>query len=299
MEAVSELFGFVSAIGDEISNIILGDGDDETVEEGVGIRPIVIAGPSGVGKGTLIAKLMKEYPAYFGFSVSHTTRDPRPGEEDGVDYHFTDRGSMATMIDAGEFIESADVHGNYYGTSKAAVVAVTAKNKICILDIDVQGVQSVKKAKLDPEPVYIFINTPSMEELESRLRGRGTENEEKIQRRLVNAKAEIAYGTADDGANFDMVLVNDKIEDSFTKLKEFLAPGIQAVQDAQAADSDKAQAASTTPATAESPPTNSPSVADQIAEKEALLEKANAAKDRSTAKVLLAEIEELEAKLPK
>lgn len=301
MEALGELFGFVSAIGDEISNIILGDGEEEVGYTPV-VRPVVIAGPSGVGKGTLIAKLMKEYPAYFGFSVSHTTRPPREGEVDGVDYHFTDRGTMATLIEAGEFLESADVHGSYYGTSKAAVSAVTASGKICILDIDVQGVQSVKKANLDPSPMYTFINTPSMEELERRLRGRATESEEKIQRRLVNAKGEMAYAAENDGANFDLILVNDKLEETYSKLKEFLADNIEAVKASQEAAA--AEAAKPNPAeeSADSKKGDevsaAPSIADQIAAKEAELEKANAAKDRSAAKTILAEIEALEAKLP-
>jgi hypothetical protein len=101
--------------------------------------------------------------------------------------------TMAAMIEAGDFIESADVHGNYYGTSKAAVHSVFSQGKICILDIDVQGVQSVKKASLEPEPCYIFIQPPSMDELERRLRSRNTETEDRIQRRLVNAVNEIAF----------------------------------------------------------------------------------------------------------
>lgn len=127
----------------------------------------------------------------FGFSVSHTTRDPRPGEINGQHYHFTDLGTMKRDIDAGLFIESAHVHGNYYGTSHAAVEKVQKEGKICILDIDVQGVQKVKRSTLQPK--YLWVEAPNLEILEQRLRSRGTETEEKILKRLTNAQAELAY----------------------------------------------------------------------------------------------------------
>mmetsp|Transcript_31274 Transcript_31274/g.93893 ORF Transcript_31274/g.93893 Transcript_31274/m.93893 type:complete len:573 (+) Transcript_31274:177-1895(+) len=204
--------------------------------------PVVVAGPSGVGKGTLIGMLMKEFPDHFGFSISHTTRDPRPGETDGVEYHFTDRETMAPMIEAGDFIESADVHGHFYGTSKAAVSRVQRQSKICILDIDVQGVRSVKAADLAPAPRFIFVKPPSMEELESRLRGRGTETEEKIQRRLTGAEAELAFADADGGKNFDLVIVNDDLDLAFAALKEGIADILAAVTAVQAEAAEAAPA---------------------------------------------------------
>ena len=154
-----------------------------------GPKALVVAGPSGVGKGTLIEKLKKEFPAVFGFSVSHTTRGPRPGEEDGVHYHFSTREVMQAEIDAGQFIEYADVHGNFYGTSKASVLKVSNAQKICILDIDVQGCRSVRAAQLPA--TFCFVSPPSMEQLEARLRGRGTETEEKIVKRLAGAQKEM------------------------------------------------------------------------------------------------------------
>eukprot|EP00291_Cryptomonas_curvata_P017685 CAMPEP_0172170112 /NCGR_PEP_ID=MMETSP1050-20130122/11083_1 /TAXON_ID=233186 /ORGANISM="Cryptomonas curvata, Strain CCAP979/52" /LENGTH=190 /DNA_ID=CAMNT_0012841251 /DNA_START=35 /DNA_END=604 /DNA_ORIENTATION=- len=151
---------------------------------------LVIAGPSGVGKGTLIERLKKEFPNAFGFSVSHTTRGPRPGEENGIHYHFSEKAAMEAAIARGEFIEHADVHGNLYGTSKTAVASVAKAGKICILDIDVQGCRLVRKAGLPAR--FVFISPPSFEELERRLRGRGTETEDKIVKRLAGAKAELA-----------------------------------------------------------------------------------------------------------
>mmetsp|Transcript_25044 Transcript_25044/g.50594 ORF Transcript_25044/g.50594 Transcript_25044/m.50594 type:complete len:197 (-) Transcript_25044:462-1052(-) len=179
-------------------------------------RPVVIAGPSGVGKGTLIELLRQKYPTHFGFSVSHTTRQPREGEENGVHYNFTTVETMKKEIDEGKFVEYAEVHGNYYGTSIEAVETVRSKGKICILDIDVQGVRNVKKSTLDA--IYVFVAPPSMEELEKRLRGRGTESEEAVLKRLGNAKEELDYGLGE--GNFDRVFTNDDLQQTFDSMVE-------------------------------------------------------------------------------
>ena len=176
--------------------------------------PIVFAGPSGVGKGTLVKKLMDKFPKSFGFSVSHTTRAPRPGEEDGVHYNFVEKAAMEEEISKGLFIEYAHVHTNIYGTSIAAVEKVKSQGKICILDIDIQGVQSVKKSSLEAK--YLFINPPSVEALEERLRGRGTETEEKIQVRLKNAIGELDFGKGE--GNFDASVTNDDLERCFNEI---------------------------------------------------------------------------------
>ncbi|KAG1219982.1 hypothetical protein G6F35_007041 [Rhizopus arrhizus] len=101
----------------------------------------VISGPSGSGKSTLLKKLFSEYPSTFGFSISHTTRKPRPGEQDGKDYHFVEKEHMISEVEAGKFIESATFSGNMYGTSIKAVEDVVAQGKVCVLDIDMQGVK--------------------------------------------------------------------------------------------------------------------------------------------------------------
>ena len=179
------------------------------------LRPIVMCGPSGVGKGTLIQKLMDDFPGRFGFSVSHTTRAPRPGEEDGVHYNFVKKADMEKEIAAGKFLEHAHVHENIYGTSLAAVEAVATKGQVCVLDIDVQGAEIVKKSTLDA--LFVFIAPPSMEELEKRLRGRGTEKEESIQKRLANAAGEMAKTEVD--GFFHAVIVNDDLEKAYGELK--------------------------------------------------------------------------------
>ncbi|OQR95316.1 guanylate kinase [Achlya hypogyna] len=181
--------------------------------------PLVIAGPSGVGKGTLINRLMTKYPELFGFSVSHTTRGPREGEVNGVAYHFVAIDEFDGEVAKGSFLEHANVHGNRYGTSKFAVEHVQAQEKICILDIDVQGVRQVKNAKMKVN--YLFVAPPSMADLEKRLRGRGTETEDKIKIRIANAKGEVDFGTAE--GNFDKVLVNNDLDEAFAELEETLA----------------------------------------------------------------------------
>ncbi|KAL5744023.1 hypothetical protein ACOSQ2_027139 [Xanthoceras sorbifolium] len=181
-------------------------------------KPVVISGPSGVGKGTLISMLMKEFPSMFGFSVSHTTRAPREMEKDGVHYHFTERSVMEKEIKDGKFLEFASVHGNLYGTSIEAVEMVADAGKRCILDIDVQGARSVRASSL--EAIFIFICPPSMQELEDRLRARGTETEEQILKRLRNAKEEIDQGTS--SHIFDHILYNDKLEECYEILKKLL-----------------------------------------------------------------------------
>jgi len=169
--------------------------------------PLVICGPSGVGKSVLIKHLCKVFPDKFGFSVSHTTRGPRPGEEDGVHYHFADLETMKKDVEAGKFIESAMVHGNMYGTSKEAVDSVGRAGKICILDIDVQGAQNIRASGCFEQVRFVFLYPPSMQELERRLRGRGTETEEKVLRRLAGAQREMDF--AKSVAFFDHTFVLD------------------------------------------------------------------------------------------
>ncbi|KAL7506260.1 hypothetical protein ACHAXN_003526 [Cyclotella atomus] len=190
-------------------------------------RPLIICGPSGVGKGTIISLLTEKGtyfpPSHFGFSVSHTTRKPREGEVNGVHYHFREKEEVKRGIEDGEFVEWAEVHGNYYGTSIKLVQTVQNDNKICILDIDVQGVRSIKSgtSSTSLNPIYVFIAPPSMEALEARLRGRGTEEESSVIKRLANAKAELEYGLEE--GNFDRVFVNDDLEKTCKEMaKQFV-----------------------------------------------------------------------------
>uniref|UniRef100_V9L290 Guanylate kinase n=1 Tax=Callorhinchus milii TaxID=7868 RepID=V9L290_CALMI len=194
-----------------------------------GPRPVVLSGPSGAGKSTLLKRLLQEFEGMFGFSVSHTTRNPRPGEEDGKDYHFVSREEMLRGIQAGEFIESAEFSGNIYGTSKAAVQAVQAKNQICILDVDMQGVKNIKKTELNP--IYISIQPPSFEVLEKRLKDRNTETLESLAKRLSEAKLAIEFSK--EPGMFNEVIVNNVLADAYSKLKSVLTEEIEKAKKSQ------------------------------------------------------------------
>lgn len=227
------------------------------------LRPLVVCGPSGVGKGTIISRFMdatgeRRDDPQFGFSVSHTTRKPRPGEVDGTHYHFATREQMEAMIRSGEFLEHAEVHGNLYGTSVRSLLDVSRASDVgmsrlggtpgsggrqCLLDIDVEGVRSVKEyqrrqreASLitptlgkerstsqysgrpglgrgtlpDLDARFVFIAPPSIDSLRERLIERGTETDDTLTTRLGNAQAELDYGLAE--GNFDAVVVNDDLD---------------------------------------------------------------------------------------
>ncbi|CAL9735643.1 guanylate kinase [Monosporozyma servazzii] len=180
-------------------------------------RPIVISGPSGTGKSTLLKKLFAEYPDTFGFSVSSTTRQPRAGEVNGKDYNFSTVDDFKKMIDESKFIEWAQFSGNYYGTTIDSVKDVINSGKTCILDIDMQGVKSVKKTDLNAR--FLFVAPPSIDDLRKRLEGRGTETTESLEKRLGAAYAEMEY--ADSGAH-DLVIVNDDLEKAYNELKNFI-----------------------------------------------------------------------------
>ena len=164
---------------------------------------IVLSGPSGVGKSTVISELLGQRQDIH-FSVSFTTRQPRVGEADGVNYHFVDRAEFERMISAGELLEYAEYVGNYYGTSLKAIQEKVAAGTDVLLDIEVQGAAKVR-AKC-PEAVLIFIIPPSFEELSRRLRGRNTDSEETIAGRLRKAREEYRQIPS-----YDYLVVNDKV----------------------------------------------------------------------------------------
>ncbi|KAJ8955440.1 hypothetical protein NQ318_003539 [Aromia moschata] len=177
---------------------------------------IVLCGPSGSGKSTLLAKLLKEFPDKFGFSVSHTTRKPRVGELDGQHYHFTTKEEMQKDIESGKFIESTTFGGNMYGTSKAAVEEVIKLGKICVLDIDVQGVKQT--------PYLYLSNLLPLKELETRLRGEKTETDESLAHRLRVAEEELNYGKVP--GNFHLIITNDNLDNTYAKLKGFIVDSL-------------------------------------------------------------------------
>ncbi|HET9958781.1 MAG TPA: guanylate kinase [Polyangiaceae bacterium] len=176
---------------------------------------LIISSPSGAGKSTLTARLIREV-GDLRFSVSHTTRRPRETELNGREYHFVDRTEFEALIEAGAFLEWAEVHGNLYGTSRSEIQRSRAARGI-IFDIDHQGARQIKSCS--PDAVAVFILPPSMRVLEERLRGRRSEDDATVRRRFDAAREEIAhYGL------FDYVLVNDDLEEATRKLTSiFLA----------------------------------------------------------------------------
>ncbi|MEN3373886.1 guanylate kinase [Dechloromonas sp. ZS-1] len=170
----------------------------------------VVAAPSGAGKTTLV-RLLLERQADIQLSISNTTRSPRPGEQNGREYHFTTVDDFRGMISRGEFLEWAEVHGNFYGTSKKWIADRLAEGRDVLLEIDWQGAQQVRK--LFPEAIGIFILPPSMAELERRLTGRGTDAAEVIARRLAAAQAEMRHV-----GEFDYVIINNQLEEALADL---------------------------------------------------------------------------------
>ncbi|XP_053356276.1 guanylate kinase-like [Clarias gariepinus] len=195
-----------------------------------GTRLVVISGPSGAGKSTLIKKLLEGFDDVFERRVPHTTRKPRSGEENGKDYHFVSREDMQAAIARGEFIESAEFSGNMYGTSKAVVQAILDKNLICIMETGTQGVKNMKKT--DYKTIYIDIQPPSIAVLEKRLRARKTETEESLQKRLEAACVDIEFSK--EAGQFDVVIVNDDLDEAYEKLKSALLQEIQKVKNTKA-----------------------------------------------------------------
>jgi guanylate kinase len=199
-----------------------------------GFRPVVISGPKSVGKTTVIGMLVKKFPEAFGFCVSHTTRGAREGETDGVNYSFISKDVFKNMVEQKQFIENGDVAGDSYGTSIEAVNAVRKTGKVCILDIGVGGVQTVKETKIAPR--YLFITPPDLAELEQRMRGRGAESEETLKANLKDASIDIKYGTAN--GNFHKVIVNDDIEETFHEVRDTLVSWFPHLEKLEAEDDD-------------------------------------------------------------
>ena len=174
----------------------------------------IISAPSGAGKTSLVKAMLGELEGA-SVSVSHTTRAMRPGEENGVDYHFIDKPEFEAMVARDDFLEHAQVFDNYYGTSKAGVQAQLAAGQDVILEIDWQGARQVRDWQ--PEAVSIFVLPPSREALEERLRGRGTDSDEIIQRRMRDAVSEMSHYP-----EYDYLVINDRFETALVELKAIL-----------------------------------------------------------------------------
>lgn len=184
------------------------------------IKPLVISGPSGAGKSTLLKRLFLEFPGIFGFSVSHTTRQPREGELNGREYNFVTKQEMMKLIGEGAFIEWAEFSKNLYGTTFEAVKRVQDTGRICILDIDLQGVQAVKRHP-EMDARFVLIKPPSLEALRTRLESRNTETPESLDLRLKTAEKELDFASKNPGFH-DLEIINDDIDIAFQQLREFI-----------------------------------------------------------------------------
>ena len=170
----------------------------------------IVTAPSGAGKTTLV-RLLLENDSGIRLSISYTTRSPRPGEQDGREYNFVDGTAFRAMVNRGEFLEWAEVHGNCYGTSRVWIEREMAAGRDVLLEIDWQGAQQVRK--LFPAAIGIFVLPPSMEELARRLTGRGTDSAEVIARRLAAAQEEMRHVS-----EFDYVIINDELQQALSDL---------------------------------------------------------------------------------
>jgi guanylate kinase len=172
---------------------------------------LILSGPSGCGKSTLLKEVYKDITDYY-FSISTTTRASREGEKHGVDYYFVSKEEFEKDIEAGNFLEYANVHGNYYGTSLKPIMKALHENKLVIFDIDVQGHKIVRK-KLNDIITSVFITTPSLKELEFRLNNRSTDSKEVIQKRIINAQEEIKSFL-----KYDYLIINDNLQEASKQL---------------------------------------------------------------------------------
>ena len=177
-------------------------------------KTFIISGPSGVGKSTVLGALFEGRDDLY-FSVSATTRAPRPTETPDVDYHFIEAETFRQWIEDGEFLEYAEYVGNFYGTPKKFVDAAMDEGKDVILDIEIQGATQVHE--LRPDVVRIFIAPPSWEELERRLTARGTDSPEKVQKRLLRAKVEL-----ENAGHYDYFVINDTVDNAVAELRAIM-----------------------------------------------------------------------------
>ena len=183
------------------------------------IKPaLIISGPSGAGKSTLLNRLIAKYPGVFGYSVSHTTRKPRSGEQQGVHYNFVSVSDFHQLEAEGDFIETSEFAGNLYGTSLGAIRSVENKNLICLLDLEVNGIKEMKEKQIPGK--FIFVKPPTMKDLEARLRRKNDDGEEMIAKRLEKATEAFEYAAIP--GSYDLIVVNDSQDTAFSMLEHYV-----------------------------------------------------------------------------
>lgn len=207
---------------DEASEMPVENGIETVTTEEVELpedkRPIVISGPGGVGKGTVVQMLVDRNPKIFAKKASHTTRDPREGEVNGIHYHFIDTEQYNVMRDGDQFLEFNTFNANHYGTSRKVVEKIIVEGRIPVMEMDYHGIQQLKDNGYSAR--YIFLSAPSTEELERRLRSRGADSEDKIVERMKIAEEEIEHAKIE--GFHDCILVNDDLEKTYTAVLAFI-----------------------------------------------------------------------------
>ncbi|GAW80352.1 guanylate kinase [Plasmodium gonderi] len=183
------------------------------------IPPLVVCGPSGVGKGTLIKKLLQEFPNRFRFSISCTTRNKREKERNGVDYYFINKSDFEKKLKAGEFLEFDKYANNFYGTLKSEYDIAEREKKICLFEMNINGVKQLKKSEHVQNAIYIFVKPPSIDILLTRLKNRNTENPDEINKRMQELTREMNEA---ENVGFNYFIVNDDLTRTYSELRDFL-----------------------------------------------------------------------------
>ncbi|XP_054160402.1 guanylate kinase-like [Oppia nitens] len=191
-------------------------------------RPLVVCGPSGSGKSTLLRRLLAEFPDYFRFSISHTTRKPRSEETDGKDYYFIERKTFEKMICENRFVEFATFSDHLYGTSFESLSFVQKSNRIPVLDLDINGIRSLKNQRFFAK--YLFIRAPNVLTLERNLRNRGSEDETSLRKRLLQAVQDMEF-VDKNPMLFDVIIINKDLEEAYCQLKSCLSDDIKALKE--------------------------------------------------------------------
>ncbi|AST09569.1 guanylate kinase [NY_014 poxvirus] len=177
------------------------------------VRSIILSGPSGAGKSTIIRKLLKEYGNIFGFVTSHTSRFPRPMEQNGIDYHYVSKEDIWKGVANGNFLEHTEYSGNIYGTTKNAFRKASANNHIAIMDLNIDGVRNLKYTSIMPYSVYL--RPTSLKMVETKLRNRNTETDDEIYRRIMLAKYDME--TCTEPGLFDDIIIEDNVNEAYSK----------------------------------------------------------------------------------
>mmetsp|Transcript_59622 Transcript_59622/g.146443 ORF Transcript_59622/g.146443 Transcript_59622/m.146443 type:complete len:410 (+) Transcript_59622:13-1242(+) len=255
LAVVSSVYGLQTDIGNLSRNLA-------KAREAVFPSPLIISGPGGVGKATLISKLFQDYEDYFGFPTSYTSREMAQGEQQGVDFNFVKRGDMERAMKEGKFLEISEVEGDLYGTTIESVLRIRDEGRICVLRIDLDGVEQIKSSSVALNPVCVWITPPSVAVLRERLLARGVPDDGELEERVQQAEQEITRVSEKGRQLFDFSITNDTQDQAYAALKRVLMqfPSMESIlKDAGGAHTHQPQKhVAPAQAPARGPPSNTP-----------------------------------------